>query len=162
MQALLLQVQHYAERTFDVFFYGLYMDAETLAGKGVVPRDPRLAFVEDHVIRLGKKAMLLRSRGTRAVGMLYRLNHQEMDVLYADADDYRPQALLAIGLHLEASERPVAALTMVHREPPIDSVEDPDYASRWRELILRLGISDDASSKWKYPLGKKETNLSKE
>lgn len=140
----LLRLNNDAERTFDVFFYGLHMDPYVLASKGVVPRDPRVAFVDDHVVRLGAKAMLLRSHGGRAYGMLFRLTHPEMDALYADAHGYRPEAFSATVVRPEASARPTASISMVHRAPPIDSAPDADYGVRWKRIVQRLGIPVDA------------------
>lgn len=140
----LLRPNNDAERTFDVFFYGLHMDPNVLVSKGVVPRDPRVAFVDDHVVRLGAKAMLLRSHGGRAYGMLFRLTHPEMDALYADAHDYRSEAFSVRVVDPAASARPAASISMVHRAPPIDSAQDPDYAVRWTSIVQRLGIPVDA------------------
>jgi hypothetical protein len=60
-----------------VFFHGLNMDVDRLSSKGVVPRDPRVALIEGQAVVLGANAMLLRSLGGRAYGMLSRLTHQE-------------------------------------------------------------------------------------
>jgi len=136
------------ERTFDVFFYGLYMDADLLKSKGVVARDPRPALVQDHIVRLGAKAMLLRSHGRHAAGMLYQMNDREIDILYADARGYRRQRLSATVVGAEAKFRPTAVISMVHIDPPIHSSQDqdPDYCARWKNLVQRLGISGLAST----------------
>lgn len=137
----LLWQNNSAERTFDVFFYGLHMDPNVLVSKGVVPRDPRVAFVDDHVVRLGAKAMLLRSHGRRAYGMLFRLTHAEMEALYGDARDYRAEAFSISVVGPAAGARPIAGISMIHRVPPIDSAQDPEYAARWTSIVQRLGIS---------------------
>jgi hypothetical protein len=129
-----------AEHTFDVFFYGLFMDAGLLSARGVVPRDPRPAFVADHVVRLGAKAMLLRSPGARAGGMLFRLTHREMDKLYAGDWEYRPVPLLAVPAGTNANGGATAALCMVHRDPPLHSARNPPYAVQWESLVQRLGL----------------------
>lgn len=134
------------EHTFDVFFYGLNMDAELLSSKGVVPRNPRAALVEDHVVILGAKAMLLRSHGGRAYGMLFRLTHREMDTLYAGLHDYRPEPFTAILVNADEDARPVAAISMVHRDPPVDSNYDPAYFARWKHLVRQLGFPDGVST----------------
>lgn len=134
------------EHTFDVFFYGLNMDVDLLSSKGVVPRDPRAALIENHIVILGAKAMLRRSRGGRAYGMLFRLTHREMDVLYADLHDYRPEPFTAIPLNADEDAKHVAAISMVHRDPPIDSSPEPAYSARWKALIQRLGFPDTASA----------------
>ncbi|ASL48825.1 hypothetical protein bAD24_p00610 (plasmid) [Burkholderia sp. AD24] len=130
------------EHTFEVFFYGLNMDAGLLSSKGVVPRDPRLALIEGQVVVLGAKAMLLRSLGGRAYGMMFRLTHQEMDTLYAGMHDYRPEPFTAILVNPGEDSRPVAAISMVHLDPPVDSKHDSAYCARWINLVRRLGIAD--------------------
>lgn len=127
--------------TFDVFFYGLLMDETVLASKGVVPRNPRLAFVRNHVVKLGAKAMLLPSYGEKAYGMLYQLNQEEMDRLYADEHDYRSQTLFATDVSSEAIALPQMVISKVHIDPPIDSPLTPEYSTRWKSLVLRLGIA---------------------
>ncbi|EEA00726.1 conserved hypothetical protein [Burkholderia sp. H160] len=132
------------EHTFDVFFYGLNMDADLLTSKGVVPRDPRVALIEDHVVILGAKAMLQRSHGGRAYGMLFRLTHREMGTLYADLHDYSPEPFTAILVNADEGARPVAAISMVHRDPPVDSNHDPAYCARWKDLVRQLGFPESA------------------
>jgi hypothetical protein len=130
------------EHTFDVFFYGLNMDADLLSTKGVVPRNPRLALVEDHIVVLGAKAMLLRSRGGRAYGMLFQLTHREMDTLYAGMHNYRPEPFTVIVVSTDENARPVVAISMVHRDPPADPNLDPVYSARWKDLVRQLGIPE--------------------
>jgi hypothetical protein len=134
------------EHTFDVFFYGLNMDAGLLSSRGVVPRNPRLALIEDHVVILGAKAMLLRSRGAQAYGMLFQLTHREMDTLYAGMHDYRPEPFIAIVVSADENAWPVSAISMVHRDPPADSNQDSVYRARWKDLVRQLGIPEGATA----------------
>jgi len=129
-----------SERTFAVFFYGLNMDADLLSSKGVVPRDARVVFIEGLMVKLGDKAMLLRSPNSRAHGMLFRLTHREMGNLYKDLHDYSAEPFLAISANGGAT----AVVSMVHINPPIDSTQNPEYASRWNALALRLGLPSAA------------------
>lgn len=85
---------------------------------------------------LGEKAMLLRSVGARAYGMLFRVTHKEMDTLYVNLHEYRAEPFQAC---LENGDT-VVAVSMVHIDPPIDSKQDPIYAARFKELIQRLGL----------------------
>jgi len=41
-----------SERRVDSFFYGLFMDATVLSNSGVIPTNPRPAYVDDFVLRL--------------------------------------------------------------------------------------------------------------
>lgn len=136
-----------ATRTFDVFFYGLFMDPDELAARGAVPRRPRLAFIDDHAVVLGERAMLMRRPGARAYGMLYALRHGEMDLLYADSRaDYAAEAF-SVGLAGGGPAQPrTPALAMVHRSPPLGSAPEPGYARRWRAIEQRLGIGVAAAA----------------
>lgn len=135
-------------RVLEVFFYGLYMDAEVLSSRGVVPRAPRRAFIEGHSVRLGSKAVLLRAAGKRAYGMLFRLTHDEIDVLYEHTSGYVAEPFVAVPIAESAFAAPVAAISMVHRELPDNwqGGRDTDYAGRWLALTQRLGIPVEPAS----------------
>lgn len=135
-------------RVLEVFFYGLYMDAEVLASRGVVVRAPRLAFIEEHSVRLGSKAVLLREPGKRAYGMLFRLTHGEMAELYESTDGYVAEAFVAIPIAGNTFAKPVAAISMVHRALPDNwqCGRDTDYGRRWVALTKRLGIPVEPAS----------------
>lgn len=49
-----------ATRRIDVFFYGLFMDAELLRSKGAFPVNIRRAGVPGFELRIGERATLLR------------------------------------------------------------------------------------------------------
>lgn len=127
-----------AERTFEVFFYGLNMDAQVLAARGVAPREPRVAHVAGYRVQLGAKAMLLRARGARAYGMLFQLTHREMDGLYAALHEYRAEAFCAVLPNGET----VPAISMVHVNPPVHSTQDPAYAAAFCRLVHQLNLPD--------------------
>jgi uncharacterized cupin superfamily protein len=114
------------------------MDADILSAKGVVPRQPRIAYVEDHVVKLGSKAMLLPSPKGRAYGVLFQLTRAEMDRLYAGMDDYREQAFTAV----QPNGNAIAAVSRVHVDPPVHSAEDPAYGVPFRALLRKLGLPD--------------------
>lgn len=125
-----------SERTIAVFFYGLNMDADVLSSKGVVPRAGRIVFIDGFMVKVGEKAMLLRSPNSRAYGMLFQLTHREVDLLYEELVDYRAEAFLAISANCEAT----AVISMVHINPPLNSNQVADYASRRSELAQKLGL----------------------
>lgn len=141
MSITLIQENNSADRIFDVFFYGLNMDAKILSSKGVVPRQPRVAYIDNFTVRLGAKAMLLRSCGRRAYGMLFKLTHHELDDLYATLIEYRAEPFQAV---LANGER-VAAISMVHVDPPINSAQDADYSAAFHDLTYRLGLPHAAA-----------------
>jgi hypothetical protein len=85
------------ERRVEVFFYGLFMDADALREKGFHPADTRQASVEDMALYLGERATLVPERGGCVHGMLMTLTHAELDRLYAEpgVEAYRPQPVIA-------------------------------------------------------------------
>ena len=85
------------ERRVEGFFYGLFMDSAVLRNSGVVPVDARRAYVHDFALRIGNRATLIRSHGSRAYGMLIALAHRELDQLYSapGLEQYRPEAVVA-------------------------------------------------------------------
>lgn len=136
MQIAEMLRQNGVDRTLEVFFYGLYMDAQRLISKGVVPRSPRRAFINGHTVVLKSKAILVRASDCQAHGMLFRLTHRELDSLYVALSEYRAEPYLA-----ECEDgRAVAAISMVHIDPPLTSLREAEYADEWQALIRRLGI----------------------
>lgn len=75
-----------------VFFYGLFMDAALLAGKGVTPDNPAIGHVDDFALRIGERATLLPSPGARAYGVLMTISREDAQALYSDRSlaDYVP------------------------------------------------------------------------
>jgi len=120
----------------DVFFYGLFMDADVLRSHGASPRRGRAAFVADHVVQLRTKAILLRAAGERAYGMVYSLTRREMQALYRNVQGYEEQLVTA---HLRDGTG-IAAASMVHRSPPLSTPIDPKYAAQWTAILMRLGL----------------------
>ena len=125
-----------SERRVDTFFYGLFMDVEVLRASGVVPADPRRAYVDDFALRIGARATLVRAAGARVYGMLIALTHLELERLYATPglEDYRAEAVLA---------RPhdgglTAALCYNLREPPGQHERNAEYAARLQRVLSRL------------------------
>src|SRR5206468_1433668 len=80
------------------------------------PSNPRRAYVDDFVLRIGQRATLLPSAGGRAYGMLYALTHAELERLYTapGLEHYRPEAVLALPL----GGTPTPALCYNLREAP--------------------------------------------
>ena len=130
-----------SDRRIDGFFYGLYMDLEILREAGVAPSNPRRAYVDDFVLRIGQRATLLPSAGGRAYGMLYALTHAELERLYTapGLEHYRPEAVLALPL----GGTPTPALCYNLREAPRAHERNPDYAERLRRALTKLGFPPD-------------------
>jgi len=133
-----MTLENPAARTHAVFFYGLYMDEAVLATKGVIAKPVGIAYVEDHEVKLGSKAMMLRSPGARAYGVVFHLTHGDIGKLYAAiAGEYVAEAFTTV--MREGGER-VAAVSMVHLAPPVGTAEDPAYAGPFKALLRKIGL----------------------
>jgi hypothetical protein len=128
-------------RRIDIFFYGLFMDAELLRGRGVEPAETRAASVAGFALRVGQRAALVPHAGARAHGIVMRVTHDEIARLYADpsVQAYRPEAVLAE----LADGTPIPALCYNLMSPPPPGEADPQYAARLRDLARRLGLPAD-------------------
>jgi len=125
-------------RKVEVFFYGLYMDPAVLEQKGVIPRNPRGAFVENFAVKIGKRVTLLRSPGRRAYGVVYSLSHEEINSLYwgAGIEAYRAEAVVA--KLIPGGEVP--ALCCILSEPPAGDEQNPEYTEKLEALLNKLQL----------------------
>lgn len=127
-----------SKRLHDVFFYGLYMDAEILALKGVQALNPRKAVAPGFELRFGEKATMLRQAGKQTHGMLYSLTHDDINKLYwgAGLNQYRSEAIMVD----TAEQSGVAALCCNLLDPPKDNESNPEYASKLKQVMQKLGL----------------------
>jgi hypothetical protein len=125
-------------RRVDGFFYGLFMDSDVLREGGVLPENPRQAFVDGFALHIRERATLVRSAGARSYGMLFALTHEELDRLYSAPGlaDYRPEAVLAETLEGEN----VPALCYNLMEPQHGIEPNTQYAARLRATLGKLGF----------------------
>ena len=128
-------------RRIDVFFYGLFMDAELLRAKGVNPTNLRAASTPGFALRIGQRATLVRNPHGRAHGILMELTHADVDRLYEEpsVQAYRPEAVLC-KLH-DGSQVPALCFNLV--EPPRPEEANSEYAAKLRDLAARLGLPSD-------------------
>ena len=128
-------------RRIDVFFYGLFMDADLLRAKGTQPVNIRSASVPGFALRIGQRATLLRNPDAQAHGILMELTHAEIEQLYSDAGvrAYRPEAVLA---ELADGAR-VPALCFNLLVPPSPEEANSEYAAKLRDLARRLRLPAD-------------------
>jgi hypothetical protein len=126
------------ERRVDAFFYGLFMDAALLREAGVAPVDPRRAWVDGFALRIGRRATLVPSPGSRVYGMLFALAHAELARLYGapGLEAYRPEAVLA----RPPEGPPVPALCYNLPEAPHPDERNPEYAARLQRVLGGLGF----------------------
>ena len=91
-----------------VFFYGLFMDVDLLAKKGIIPKNAVVGHVDGFSLRIGERATLLRSVAARAYGVMMEISPGEAKDLYAESSvaDYVPEQVtveLMDGTKVEAS-----------------------------------------------------------
>jgi hypothetical protein len=130
-----------SERYINAFFYGLFMDESILRQSGVVPLNPRRAYVDNFALRIGPRATLVPHPGARAFGMLLALTHAHLHNLYSapGLEPYRPEAVLAQPLDGAS----VPALCYNLREAPHPDERNPDYAHRLQGVLRRLGFPQE-------------------
>jgi hypothetical protein len=126
------------DRRIDVFFYGLFMDAELLREKKVSPVEPRAAYVEGFRLCIGQRATLIPSSGARAYGMVFALTHLELGRLYTGPglEHYHPEAVLA--RIIDGQSCPALCYNL--RDAPLPSERNTEYAARLQEVLRKLGF----------------------
>ncbi len=128
-------------RRIEVFFYGLFMDADLLRTKGAHPENLRPACVPGFTLRIGQRATLVQNSDGRVYGILMTLTHDEIEQLYSQASvrAYRAEAVLA---ELNDGSR-VSALCFNLLVPPDPKEANSEYAAKLRNLARRLGLPTD-------------------
>ena len=125
-------------RQIDGFFYGLFMDVQVLRQAGTNPSNVRRAYVAGFSLRIGQRATLVPSPGSRAYGMLIALTHTELERLYGapGLELYRPEAVIAHSL--EGETIPALCYNLVQAPEPHE--RNPEYVKRLRETLENLGF----------------------
>ena len=124
----------------NVFFYGLFMDADSLRANGFHPHSERQACVRGMALRIGERATLVPNSSESVHGFVMCFSRVEIDRLYAEPSvaTYRPEVVRA----LLTSGETVQALCF-NLPIGLDQRErNPDYATKLRELGRRLGLPD--------------------
>ena len=123
-----------------VFFYGLFMDTELLASKGIKAVDPEPGYADGFALRIGERATLVRQQGSRAWGVLMEIAPDDVTGLYAEQSvvDYRPETLnvnLMDGRRIEA--------TCYNLPPDRVTGTNRHYAELLLAVAIDLGFPDD-------------------
>lgn len=128
------------ERLNPIFFYGLYMDEDRLRAMGVEPRLAQKGRLDGYKVRLGRRGSIQRSAGGATWGVIFKLKHDEIKRLYADAGltEYVPEA---VQIEIADGEK-VAALCYVTLTPANDNEVNLSY-------VIKLA---DALRKWELPI----------
>jgi hypothetical protein len=107
------------------FFYGSYMNFDVLREVDLVPETWEVARLAGFDVRIEPRANLVRSDGSTVYGIVATTTHDELDRLYAHAQDvlgetYLPEAVLVETL--EAKHRPALCYICPAMEPrPADA-----------------------------------------
>lgn len=126
------------------FFYGGYMDADTLRGYGTTPENCETGYVKDMALTVGPLANLEPKHGARAYGLLARLTHEDLNKLYGDD----PSALKGIAYLPEAmlvqrdTGAPVPAITYIC-EPLSGGPPSKDYVANLVKAAEKLSLPSD-------------------
>ena len=123
----------------NVFFYGLFMDEDLLAKKGISSSKAEVGFVDGFALRIGERATLIRSADTRSYGVMMNISSDQANELYAESSvaDYVPESVtveLLNGSKVEASCYNL----------PVDKVTGTNkvYAQALLEVANRLGLPE--------------------
>lgn len=126
------------ERRINVFFYGLFMDIESLRARGLQPSEERSVSLPGFALRIGERATLVPDANGRVYGVNMQLTHAEVERLYSDpsVSAYRPEAVLT--RLVDGSAIPALCFNLV--QPPAAGESNPQYATKLRELARRLKL----------------------
>lgn len=125
-------------RRADVFFYGLFMDEELLRAKGLRPEGRELAYIDGFALRIGQRAALVPTPGSRVHGLVMSLTLGELEKLYSEpsVQAYQAEAVLP----RLASGGVIAALCYNLPQPPAATERNPEYATKLRAVAQKVGL----------------------
>jgi len=121
----------------NVFFYGLFMDEAVLTKKGISPANAVVGYVDEFKLRIGERATLVRSAGSRSYGVMMIISSEEAKELYAESSvaDYVPESVT-----VELTDGNKAEATCYNL--PVDKVTGTNraYAEALWEVANNLGL----------------------
>ena len=123
----------------NVFFYGLFMDEDLLAKKGISSSKAEVGFVDRFALRIGERATLIRAADSRSYGVVMNISSDQANELYSESSvaDYAPESVsveLLNGSRVEASCYNL----------PVDKVTGTNkvYAQALFEVANQLGLPE--------------------
>lgn len=127
-----------SERRVEVFFYGLFMDADLLLSKGIVAVNPRPARLDGFGLRIGKRATLVPADNECGYGMLMSLTQKDLKTLYTapGLEEYVPETVVCTTMNGET----VSALCYNLSKAPAPDEVNKEYAAKLRDVLLKLGF----------------------
>jgi hypothetical protein len=128
-------------RPVDVFFYGLFMDADALRASGFHPIGARQACVSGMSLQIGRRATLIPDSSKCVYGFVIGLSRAEAERLYSDPSvaAYRPEAVIA--QLTDRSCLPALCFNLPPSDEPVEA--NPEYAEKLRVVASRLGLPAD-------------------
>lgn len=122
-----------------VFFYGLFMDKELLASKGIEPTESAIGYVDGYALHIGERATLLPEENGRAYGVLMTISSEDAKALYSEPSvaDYVPETVVVT--LMDNTEVSAACYNL-----PTDKLvgTNPQYALALLGLATKLGLPD--------------------
>ena len=115
------------------------MDEDILAKKGISPSNAEVGYVDGFALRIGERATLIRSAGTRSYGVMMNITSDQANKLYAESSvtDYVPESVTVE--FLNGSKVGASCYNL-----PVDKITGTNkvYAQALLEVANRLGLPD--------------------
>ena len=127
------------QRNIDVFFYGLFMDRQSLTEQGLHPGTAHIASVTGYKLHIGARATLVPASGQTAWGVVMGLPSDEVVRLYGERPiaDYRPEAVLAT-----QSDGEIVPALCYNLPNDKRSGTNKDYAAALHALAKKIALPD--------------------
>jgi len=135
------------DRKVDIFFYGLFMDMGILQQRGLVPINPRVAYLDGYDLEIRDRATLVLNGQERVYGIITGLTHEEIGTLYAEPSvlDYRPEAVLVnVG---DGRQVPALCYNLPHVS---GTSRNTEYAVRLVEVAKALSLPEEYLNKLQH------------
>ena len=126
-------------QTMKVFFYGLFMDTDLLAKKGIAPKDAVVGHIDGFSLRIGERATLLRIVGARAYGVIMEITRSEAMDLYAESSvaDYVAEPVICE--LIDGSKVDASCFILPDNKV---SGTNKDYAEALSQVARKLGLPE--------------------
>ena len=123
-----------------VFFYGSYMDSETLAGWKVKPIEFEVARLDDYELAFCPFATLIPKKGSAVHGVLARLYREDVERLYSRVElaDYK-----AVDVILETEKRKRVRASCFIAKPRKGMTPSPEYLQLLIKVAEKLCFPSD-------------------
>ena len=123
-----------------VFFYGLFMDADLLAKKGITPQGAVVAHVDGFSLRIGERATLLRAAGARAYGVIMEITPSEARDLYSESSVADYVAEQVVSELVDGSKVEATCFILPHNKV---TGTNKDYAEALSQVAHKLGLPEN-------------------